>query len=862
MQYLNFDLEISSASGQDYQVVARSWRDEVRRGTLRLPFDQAALSEVLAILERAPAAPPLSHWRVSPEGQQIQAFGQALFEALFAGEVRGLYDLCLREAEHQPETGLRIRLRIQSSELAALPWEHLYDPREEEYLCLSRKTPLVRTPELAQPLQPLSVALPLRILGMIASPSDQPTLDVEGEQKRLSEALGELQARGLVKLDWLQGRTWEDVQRAMRGEPCDIFHFIGHGALPDSAAKGLIALENAQGTSHLMTATEFARLLTNHKPPRLVVLNVCKGGRGTQRDLFSSIAATLIRRGVPAVLAMQEDITDEAARLLTQKFYEALAESTPVDEAVTEARIAMSIGVTRTVEWATPIFYMRSENGNLFNLTEKSLVYQEQPIILSTSSKMKEQWLKEGHTHYFSKKYKEALNAYEQAIQMDPKWILAYLYRATTLIKLRQYKKALSTYEQATSVDPHAAGVYSKKGDLLWKLNRYEEALEAYEQSLSLSANNQFVWFTKGALLLELGRNEGALLAFEQTTKLDPTFADAYASIGIILVILNRVTEALPVCERAIQLDPSNSRAHYSKGVVLGAMQRYQEALHSYEQAITYDPKYGSAWRYKGDVLQELGRYEEAILSYNRAIQLDSKNSSLYFNKGNALYDLKRYQEAIEAYEHVIRLTPTETPAYYNKGNALVHLNRFDEALVTFEKSIQLDSKDVDSYCRKVDVLRIMKRYAEALHICEQAIACNPQVGKAWRKKGNVLGSLERNKEAIIAFEQAILLDPNDADAYCGKGDVFKALKRNKEALEAYNQAIKLNSKNTLAYMCKGFLFESMRRYQDALQAYEQVISYDPEHGYIWRKKGDVLVELGRAIEARYAYDQARKLGS
>lgn len=122
-----------------------------------------------------------------------------------------------------------------------LDWEHLYDPREEEYLCLSRRTPLVRMPEVAQPIQLLAVPLPLRILGVIANPSDLDALDVEGEQQRLQAARGDLEARGLVKLDWLRGR-WDSVQQAMRADSCDILHFIGHGALHERASKGLIVL--------------------------------------------------------------------------------------------------------------------------------------------------------------------------------------------------------------------------------------------------------------------------------------------------------------------------------------------------------------------------------------------------------------------------------------------------------------------------------------------------------------------------------------------------------------------------------------------------------------------------------------------
>src|SRR6185437_10387671 len=89
------------------------------------------------------------------------------------------------------------------------------------YVCLSRGTPLVRYPEVALPMQPLRVTPPLRILGMIASPSGlgTETLDVERERERLGEALKDLEADGLVKLEWLEGQTWRHLQRAMRGGP-------------------------------------------------------------------------------------------------------------------------------------------------------------------------------------------------------------------------------------------------------------------------------------------------------------------------------------------------------------------------------------------------------------------------------------------------------------------------------------------------------------------------------------------------------------------------------------------------------------------------------------------------------------------
>ncbi len=331
MDYLDFDIEIGVGSGRKYPVaVIRSTAGEAHE-TMQFPFD---------------------------------------VEALFTGGVRTCYALSQREAFHRGK-GVRLKLRIQSPRLAALPWEFLYDAGQAEYVCLSSNTPIVRYLELPQPPQPLSVGLPLRILGMIASPKDLAELDVEREKQRVEKALQHLQAKGTVELTWLLGQTWQELQRSMRFGPWHIFHFIGHGGFDPNTDEGLIALEDDEGRAQYLSATHLGRLLADHRPLRLVVLNSCEGARGSEKDIFSSTAAILVRRGIPAVLAMQYEITDRAAIALSRAFYEALADGLPVDMAVSEARKSVSLGVANTVEWGTPVLYMRSPDGVLFDLIQK-----------------------------------------------------------------------------------------------------------------------------------------------------------------------------------------------------------------------------------------------------------------------------------------------------------------------------------------------------------------------------------------------------------------------------------------------------------------------------------------------------------
>jgi sugar lactone lactonase YvrE len=381
LDYLDFELAIGSGSGREYPIaVVRSAAGEAHE-TMHFPFDELALENQLLSLQNALLRSGGKRRQIlSPGEQTVQNFGRALFEALFTGEVRSHYAVSRREAAQQGK-GLRLKLRILSPELSALPWEFLFDPGQAEYVCLSSNTPIIRYLELPQPPQPLVVNTPLHILGMVASPSNLVDLDIEREKQRVEEAIKDLQATGMVKLTWLQGKTWHDLQRALRRGAWHIFHFIGHGGFDPQTDEGLVAFEDSAGQAQLLSATHLGRLLSDHFHLRLVVLNACEGARGSKRDVFSSTAAILVRRGIPAVLAMQYEITDRAAIELSRAFYEALADGLPVDAAVGEARKAISLGIANTVEWGTPVLHMRSPNGVLFRTIQRQMSPVDQPAI-------------------------------------------------------------------------------------------------------------------------------------------------------------------------------------------------------------------------------------------------------------------------------------------------------------------------------------------------------------------------------------------------------------------------------------------------------------------------------------------------
>jgi CHAT domain-containing protein len=348
MQYIDFDLDIGPGDGREYPLRVRSQAGETP-GKLNLPVDVAKFARSFESLRDA---------------QEVQDLGKQLFELLIDEEVRSRYDVSRYQAREQ---GLRLLLRIADPELAQLPWEFLYDEREQDFVCFADNTSIVRYLEVAEARDSLAASPPVRVLGMVASPSDLPPLNVAQEQQRVSEALGNLPD---VELVWLEGQTWRDLEAAMQQGPWHVFHFIGHGGFDREHEEGYIALVNddERGESYQLSATLLARVLASHSPLRLVLLNSCQGAQGSRQNLFSSMAATLVRRGLPAVVAMQYVISDRAAIEFSHTFYQKLAEGQSIDTAMLHARrsVSSALGAQRNVEWGVPVLFLRSLDAVLF----------------------------------------------------------------------------------------------------------------------------------------------------------------------------------------------------------------------------------------------------------------------------------------------------------------------------------------------------------------------------------------------------------------------------------------------------------------------------------------------------------------
>lgn len=317
---------------------------------------------------------PLTRKSGSPE-LVARAFGQQLGEILFTGKAGVLLDRCRTQAR-QRDVPMRLLLETNGRYAGRIPWEFVADPmRTDDYLAL--RVALARSLAIAEPASPLKVRPPLKVLGIRSRPRDLPELDYRQEQQKIAAAFDQASS-DLVEVTWLEGDRWKDINQAVSSGTWHVLHFVGHGGFNDEIDAGYLELTGDDGNSLAVSSVDIGRAISRSRQLRLIVLNACESASAGSSDVFASTAAKLMLEGIPAVVAMQYEITDEAALVFAGEFYEAIARNVAVDEAVSRARESVRVNL-RSLEWATPVLFLASEEATLFDVAPTPETRQPRP---------------------------------------------------------------------------------------------------------------------------------------------------------------------------------------------------------------------------------------------------------------------------------------------------------------------------------------------------------------------------------------------------------------------------------------------------------------------------------------------------
>jgi CHAT domain-containing protein/SIR2-like protein len=302
-------------------------------------------------------------------------YGKVLHKSLFSdAKIRDRFMMGCGLADGS-EAPIRLRLYIASdaSELHALCWEALRDPESSELL-VTRERFLFSRFISNDDFRPVRFRAKgdLRALVVIANPSNisdykpngrpLPPLDVAGETTRARAGLGTLP---ITILSTPGSASFNGIVSKLR-EGYDILYVICHGALIDNEPR--LCLEDETGKAAIVLGSELVTRLSELKQrPRLVVLASCQSAgtgaeaRTSDEGLLAALGPRLAAAGIPAVIAMQGNVTMRTVGTFMPVFFRELQVDGQIDRAMAAAR-----GAVRDQEdWWMPVLFMSLKQGRI-----------------------------------------------------------------------------------------------------------------------------------------------------------------------------------------------------------------------------------------------------------------------------------------------------------------------------------------------------------------------------------------------------------------------------------------------------------------------------------------------------------------
>ncbi len=337
--------------------------------TVELRFSLPNSDADIRLGDEAALATSLNLQTLKNLSYDTEAYSHNLTDSLFGDPTLKTAFAQARSSAQSLNAALRLRLMISSNlpELHDLRWEMLRDPLDHSLLT-TNETVLFSRYLSSTDWRPVRLRSKedLSVLVVIANPSDLSDydldpIDTQAELERAKKGFGPIPICALP--DPQNGRfaSLNALIDEIRENTYDILYLVCHGKLIKE--EPWLWLEDDQGKVNRSAAIELVeRLKGVAKAPRLVVLASCESAGSTNGAALAALGPRLAQAGIPAVLAMQDQISIETAGTFMQVLFRELQRDGLIDRAVAIARSA----VRDQPDYWMPALFMRMKSGRIW----------------------------------------------------------------------------------------------------------------------------------------------------------------------------------------------------------------------------------------------------------------------------------------------------------------------------------------------------------------------------------------------------------------------------------------------------------------------------------------------------------------
>ncbi len=263
--------------------------------------------------------------------------------------------------------------------------------------------------------------------------------------------------------------------------------------------------------------------------------------------------------------------------------------------------------------------------------------------------------------------FKKAIKYFEQAIEKDPAYALAYagLADTYTLLGIAEY-----------GVLPPRDAMPRAKAAALKALEIDHMLAEAQTSLAHLLAFYDWEW-------------ADAERQFRRSIELNPGYPLAHHWYALYLAAMGRLSEALAEEKRAQELEPLSLIISKNVGTILHYARQYDQAIQQYRKTLELDRDFARAHFYLGLTYQQTSTFEEAIAEFQKALLLSGGSTVILAALGGTYAASGRRDEAMKILDELYERSRRQYVSALNMAIVHVSLGHKDQAFEWLEKAYE-----------------------------------------------------------------------------------------------------------------------------------------------------------------------------
>ena len=251
----------------------------------------------------------------------------------------------------------------------------------------------------------------------------------------------------------------------------------------------------------------------------------------------------------------------------------------------------------------------------------------------------------------------------------------------------RKPQQALNAFQQAANIEPQSSTAHLSAAALLEKQGQSTQARAEYKQASALarSADDK-----RTALIglvntaLKTNSSDDAESALREYLKQNPTDSTAHLLLGRVLANQDKRDEAVAELNQATGV--KDSQILREKAQLLSDLKRYDEAAGAYKEIIQQNAKDAGAHHQYGVVMMQQHRFQEALPELIAAVKLDPGLVAAYGDLAFVASETKQYPLTIQALDARAKMVPETAATHFLRATAYDNLKQFPKATTEYKE--------------------------------------------------------------------------------------------------------------------------------------------------------------------------------